>query len=106
LKRVKHRYLLLQVISDASFNERDFLDTVWEATRRLYGEYGASQTGLALITFNEGKKTAVIRVSLSMLQQVRAAIASITRIKGKEIAVHVVAISGTVKSLKEETEYW
>jgi RNase P/RNase MRP subunit POP5 len=71
----------------------------------LYGEYGASQTGLALVDFNEEEKTAIIRVSLITLQQVRAAIASITRIAGKDAAIHVVAVSGTIKSLRDKTEY-
>jgi RNase P/RNase MRP subunit POP5 len=104
LKRVKHRYLLLQVDSDSSFAEREFLDALWDAITRLYGEHGASQTGLALVIFDEEKKTAVIRVALPTLQHVRAAITSITRIAGKEAAVHVTAISGTVKSLHEKAE--
>ena len=101
MKRVKRRYLAVQIDCEAVV-QRDFLDAVWAAVTRLYGEYGASQTGLSLIDFNEEKKTGTIRVSLVMLQQVRAATASITRIQGKEAALHVTAISGTIKSLHEK----
>ena len=104
LKRIKRRYLAVQVDYEGTLSEREFLDAVWAAVTRLYGEYGASQTGLALIDFNEERKTAVIRVSLKTLQQVRASIASITRIKGKDAAIHLTAISGTIKSLREKTE--
>jgi RNase P/RNase MRP subunit POP5 len=92
------------VESDSAVTEREFLDAVWNAITRLYGEHGASQTALALVIFDEEKKTAMIRVALPMLQNVRAAITSITRIAGKEAAVHVTAISGTVKSLHEKAE--
>ncbi len=72
------------------------------AITRLYGEFGASQTGLALVDFNDEKRTATIRVSLPFLQQVRAALASITGIAGREGVIHVKAISGTLKSLREK----
>ena len=102
LKRVKRRYLAVQIDFDGALNQLDFLDAVWAAVKRLFGEFGASQTGLALIDFNEESRTSIIRVSLATLQQVRAAIASITRISGKDAAMHVIAISGTVKSLREK----
>ena len=42
---------------------------------------------------------AVIRVSLAALDMVRASLASITHIVGGEAAVHVLAVSGTLKAL-------
>ncbi len=100
MKRIKRRYLAVQVDIEGTFSQREFFDAVWNAVTRLYGEYGASQTGLALLDFKEESKTAVIRVSLATLQQVRAALASITQIIGVEAAVHVTAVSGTIKSLR------
>jgi ribonuclease P/MRP protein subunit POP5 len=94
--------MALQIDSGCLFTERELVDAVWAAVTRLYGEYGASQTGLAPIAFDEANKTAIIRVSLLALQQVRASIASITRIMGKDAVVHIMAISGTLKSLHEK----
>jgi RNase P/RNase MRP subunit POP5 len=102
LKRIKRRYIGLLIDSDSVFTEREFLDAVWAAIARLYGEYGASQTGLAPISFDEANKVAILRTSLGTLQLVRAAIASITRITGKDATVHVTSISGTLKSLREK----
>ena len=102
MKRVKRRYIALLIDSSFAFTERELLDAVWAAITHLYGEYGASQTGLAPITFDEASKAAIIRTSLITLQRVRASIASITRIAGKDAAVHVTAISGTIKSLREK----
>ena len=70
---------------------------------KLYGEVGASQAGLSLVDYDEERKTAVLRVWLAAMQQVRASLASITRLVGKDSAVHVLAISGTLKSLREKT---
>ncbi len=102
MKRTKRRYLALQVEIEGSLSERELLDEIWSAVRRLYGEHGASQTGLAQLEFNEDTKTAITRVSLVALQQVRAALASITHITDREGAVHVIAISGTIKSLRKQ----
>jgi RNase P/RNase MRP subunit POP5 len=102
LKRVKRRYVLLQIESEVSPTGREVLDAVWAAVTRLYGEVGASQTGLALIEYDEERKKGVVRVWLASLQTVRASIASITCLAGKDAAVHVLAISGTLKSLREK----
>ncbi len=100
MKRVRRRYLALQVNIEGKLDQREFIDAVWKAITQLFGEYGASQTGLTLLDYNEDGKTAVIRVSLIGLQQARAALASITHISGKEAAIHVTGVSGTIKSLR------
>ena len=79
--------------------EHEFIDAVWAAVTKLYGEVGASLTGLALIDFNEERKVAVLRVSLATLSLVRASLATITGIAEKEAAVHVLGVSGTLKAL-------
>jgi RNase P/RNase MRP subunit POP5 len=101
LKRVKRRYLLVKVEAERMPAEREFLDAVWGAVGKLYGEYGSSLTGLALIEYDAEKNTAVIRAELAALGMVRAALASITIVAGEAAAVHVQAVSGTIKSLHE-----
>ena len=101
MKRTKRRYLALQVDSDGAPTPKEFIDAVWSAVTKLYGEYGASQTGLALIDYNEGEKKAVIRAALATVNMVRTALASITSVANKEAAVQVIAVSGTIKALYE-----
>jgi len=102
LKRTKRRYLALQVDSDGAPTPKEFIDAVWSAVTKLFGEYGASQTGLALIDYNEGEKKAVIRTALATVNIVRTALASITCVAGKDAAIHVMAVSGTIKALYEK----
>jgi len=99
LKRVKRRYLALKVECEALPNEREFTDAVWAAVTRLYGEVGASQAALSLIDFDVEHKTAVIRVSLATLDMVKASLATIISIAGKEASVRVSSISGTIRAL-------
>ena len=100
LKRVKRRYLALQIDSEGALSRKEFIDAVWSAVAKLYGEYGASLTSLSLIGYDEERKTGVIRTSLVAVNLVRASLASITSVAGKEAAVHVLAVSGTIKALR------
>ncbi len=90
--------------SEGAPTVKEFMDAVWGAVTRLYGEYGASLTGLTLIDYNAEEKTAVIRSALEAIWMVRAALASITVVAGREASVHVVAVSGTIKSLHEQLQ--
>jgi RNase P/RNase MRP subunit POP5 len=103
VKRVKRRYLALQLESEASPSGKEFLDAIWGSVTRLYGEFGASQTGLMLVNYDEERKIAVVRVWLATLQSVRASLALITHLAEKDAAVHVLAVSGTIKSLLEKS---
>ena len=102
MKRVKRRYLALQLECEGVPSEREFMDAVWGAVSKLYGEVGASLTSLALINFDIERKVVVVRTSLATLDSVRASLASLTRVAGKEAAVHVLAVSGTIKALLEK----
>ena len=99
MKRVKRRYLALRVESEFMPTEREFIDSVWAAVSRLYGEVGASQTALSLISLDGEGKTAVIRVSLATLSMVRASLSTITSMAGKDASVQVLSVSGTIKAL-------
>jgi RNase P/RNase MRP subunit POP5 len=99
LKKVKRRYLALNIDSCETLSSKEFMDVVWEAISRLYGEYGASQTSLRLISFDEKSKSAILRTGHTTVEMVRTALASITRIRDKPAAVHVLTVSGTIKAL-------
>ena len=103
MKRAKRRYLALQLDSEGVPSGKELISAVWGAVTKLYGEHGASLTSLALIDYNMEKKTAVLRTSLSTLDLVRASLATITSVAGKETSVHIIAISGTIKALNQKT---
>jgi len=103
LKRIKRRYLALQLECEGVPAERELMDAIWAAVTKLYGEVGASLTGLTLIDFDVERKVAVVRVSLAALGMVKASLATVTSIAGKEAAVHVLAVSGTLKALYANT---
>ncbi|MGB9841540.1 MAG: Rpp14/Pop5 family protein [Candidatus Bathyarchaeales archaeon] len=101
MKRVKRRYLVLLVDSDSAPSPKELMDAIWSAVVKLYGEVGASQTSLSLIEYNAEKKVAVIRTALAKVNLVRASLATITSVAGKDAALHVLTVSGTIKALRK-----
>jgi len=101
LKRIKRRYLALQIESKRSFQNRVLLNAIWESVTILYGEYGASLTNLSLINYDVEKKQAIIRTNLSSLPLIRSSLVTITSIAGNPVSLHVLSISGTIKALKK-----
>ena len=99
MKRVKRRYLALQLDCETLPTEREFIDAVWASVTKLYGEVGASLTGLTLIGLDIERKIAVIRVALVALNTVKASLAAVTSLANREASVHVLAVSGTLKAL-------
>ena len=99
LKKERRRYLALEIDSEETFSSKELMNALWSAVLKLYGEYGASKTGLALINYDAEKRLAVIRVVHIAVENIRAAIASITKISEKPAAIHVLNVSGTIKTL-------
>lgn len=104
MKRVKRRYLAIQIESQFSIQNRTFINAIWESVTKLYGEYGASQTNLSLIDYDSKNKQAIIRTNLSSLNLVRSSLVTITSINGGLVSLHVLSISGTIKALKKSIQ--
>ena len=104
LKRIKRRYLALEIDSQVPVSSQQFMDSLWKQVTKLYGEYGASRTGLALINYDEEKHLTIVRVALQTLDIIKTALASLTAIDNKPAAIHVITVSGTIKSLCKKIE--
>ena len=99
MKRLKRRYLMVKVEADIPPSDRELIDAVWASVTKLYGDVGASSTGLSLISFDAVRQISVIRVWLGALPMARASLATLTSINGRPVALHVISVSGTIKSL-------
>ncbi|MEM0357373.1 MAG: Rpp14/Pop5 family protein [Candidatus Bathyarchaeia archaeon] len=102
--KIRRRYLALEIDSKGKIGQKELMDAIWDAVLRLYGEYGASKTGLALIEHDAEKNLAIIRAAHTETEKIRAAIATITEVAAKPAAVHILTASGTLKKLRKKLE--
>lgn len=100
--RVKRRYIAIKINSEATPSSKDFMKALWDSLIKLFGEYGASKTGVTLIEYQDEEKTAIIRVFHKEVETIRAALAAIAKINDKPAAVHVIKVSGTIRALKNK----
>jgi len=96
----RRRYLAVKIESTQPVDETEFKRAIWGAVSRVFGEYGASKTGLVVIDYDENKHYSTLRCANAALEMVRASLASITEINAKPAAVHTLGVSGTLKSLR------
>lgn len=99
---MRRRYLALKIVGEQTIDGRDLIRVLREAVLQLFGEYGASQANLSLVEYEPDKNCAVLRCSHKALEMVRASVASVTEINAKLVAIHVVGVSGTLKSLRKK----
>ncbi len=99
---MRRRYLALKIVSEQFIGKEDLIRVLWDAVLQLFGEYGASRANLSLIEYEAEENHAILRCSHGALDMVRASIASVTEIKGRPMAINVLGVSGTLKSLKKK----
>ncbi len=105
LKRVKRRYLLVALDCAVKCSSSEFMDAVWGSVSKLFGEHGCSKVGLSLISYDDAGQVAVLRVALAGVESVRTALACVMKVSGKPSAIHVLKISGTLKSLNTPLQH-
>lgn len=94
--------MALKAECDEPFDERGLMDAIWGMVYQLFGEFGASQTALALVKYDKENKVVIVRCSHKALDMIRTAVAAVTKVSGECAAIHMIAVSGTLKALRKK----
>lgn len=100
VRRARRRYLRFKVASDRRFRSKEIADAIHKEVLWLYGVHGLSQLEPVLVDFDEDGQTGILRCIRLHLRRMRASLAYITSISGSAASIHVLRVSGTIKSLK------
>lgn len=93
--REKKRYLAFEVLSEGAVSRRDFIDELERSASSLLGDMGSSECGLNMLSFD--RAGGIIRCARTKTEYTRAVLATINRVRGVRVAVHVIGSSGSVK---------
>jgi ribonuclease P/MRP protein subunit POP5 len=104
LRNNKH-YISFEAISSIPLTRNDVISLIWESSLNFHGECKTSSFDLWVMkvwnfkTVNdENLIKGIIQCNREEVNSVRAAIALITKFKGRNVVFHTLGISGTIKS--------
>ncbi|NUN11608.1 hypothetical protein HUU53_03090 [Candidatus Micrarchaeota archaeon] len=98
MMREKKRYLLYKLVGQ-KLDEKKAKHLVYEAVFSFLGEKTAGKAGASLKEFNPEKQLLVLRCDLKYLEQIIAALALKRFFEGRDIALRLEKISGSVSNL-------
>ncbi len=104
VRNVRRRYLALQLHCEAEPSKSELSRVISDKIRFLYGVKGAAETDLRMIEYDQQLMQGIIRCNHDRLTETRAALAHITAIDDAPVAIQVVTVSGTIKTLRKRLE--
>lgn len=97
------RYLVFEVVRDEAAPFDDVHGAIWHACLDLLGEAGTAALDLWIVKdlWNEKAQMGAVKVVPEKADTMRAVLACITRVGGKDAIVHVKGVAGTMKSARK-----
>ena len=104
--RLKHRYVVAQLLLDPSLGEpeelsgRDVISAVREQLQLLYGDMGAGEFGgnTLLKFYDANTQMFVVRTAREAEHQVRLALSTVTQIKQNSLVVRSLGVAGSSRT--------
>jgi RNase P/RNase MRP subunit POP5 len=101
-QREKKRYILLEIIAD-KLNEKDFYFGFWIELLSFFGSKGLAEINPRMVLYKDNK--VILKCKRTKEKELLAGIAFIKKIRNKKVVLVPVAVSGTIKTLKEKAEF-
>jgi len=98
VEALRRRYLAFKV--EGGTSRRGLEEAIRGSVERLYGLNGLWKLEPTLIEFDEHRRIGIVRCNHRWLPWMRASLTAITEIKGSEVAIHVIRVSGTLRALR------
>ncbi len=104
----KRRYVLFEVIAEdkVKFSAGEAMEAVADAYRLLFGVVGLAKAGMLMIPekWSYEKQRGIFRVSHTGADNLKAALASVRAIKGKNVILRSLTTSGTVRKAAQRAK--
>jgi RNase P/RNase MRP subunit POP5 len=103
VRSVRRRYLLFNIAGERAPVERAVWEAIRDSIQTLYGSKGLSLVDPNLIEYNEATRNGIIRCTHDTERFLRASLAYIVAIQDSPTAIHVMRVSGTIKTLRKKS---
>ncbi|MFH1895392.1 MAG: Rpp14/Pop5 family protein [archaeon] len=98
--RDRKRYLVFQLISDKSFQEKSIAVALKNHLIKLFGELGLGKMNYQFILFNEKTAKGIIKCRHTATEDLKAGILLLKEVNGIKVIPRTLRLSGTVKKAK------
>ncbi len=102
VRNIRRRYLLFNVSSETTHDEKEIWETIRNSIQVLYGVKGLSLIDPNLIEYNQINSAGIIRCTHDSERYLRACLAYTTDIAGKPAALRISRSSGTIHTLRKK----
>jgi ribonuclease P/MRP protein subunit POP5 len=102
--RTGKRYMVFRIISEKGLPYEEIRNAVHNALLGWLGESGFARAGCRIVKnlFDEKEQVCWMSCSTGSIDAVRTALALLHQIGDQRVIVHVLRVSGTIKSAKEK----
>ncbi len=102
--RSKSRYIAFEVLSEDKISFDDLVNGIWYSTLNLIGEIGTSEASpwVSKDLYNGDKNLGVVKCSHTHVEEIKAALTFINRIGDTRVTLHVLGVTGTMKSARRK----
>ncbi len=98
--RDRKRYIAFELESEGSVRSGDLIREIYASQVSLFGDMGASENRIKLITFNG--RFGLVRCSHRRVLECRAVLATVRAVGRNRAAIRVRGVSGTIKTATEK----
>ena len=106
--RKNNRYLTVDIKAKSHITKDDLVTVVWDACVKFQGELNTSNFNLWVMKFYEFdsdedyfRYKAIIRCQRDFVDEVRSAMALVSRFDGQRISISTIGLSGTIKASRK-----
>jgi len=99
--RKKKRYVRLRFECTCNISENEAQAELYGALLSFLGELGFSRANPKFVEFNSGSKSGILKCSNTEIQNVKAALALVSRVKGENGCIRILKVSGSVSKLMD-----
>ena len=96
--RKKRRYIHFKFESSLRLSESEARDELYKAILSFLGELGFSKANPRLVEFNDN--SGILMCSNQELQNIKAALALVSKIKGEDGCIRLLKVSGMIGKLQ------
>ena len=101
--RQKKRYIVFEVISDKKFSKSDVEKNVQRALTDFLGQLGTAKAAPMFIgeKFNQAAQRFILKINHKHIDEVKAALTLIKKIKNTPVIIKSLLVTGTIKKANE-----